>query len=115
MTRKTLIIMLVLIAAGSILLMVLNHFKNPEIGVSFNREADLFLFESKIGFVFLGKFDQKFPGTVTGVERSENSITFKLKNGAIHNYDNFAGYDLKVVRLETKSGEAVYVFRSIDK
>lgn len=85
------------------------------IGKTFNNEAELLFFQKQHGYVWLGKFDVEFPGVVSSVRYSKDSISFTKHNGARHSYPGYYGYVLKVVRLTTVSGETIYVFRSENK
>lgn len=84
---------------------------NAEVGKKFAKEKQLVKFQENLGFVPLGKFNVRFPATIASVETAKNEITFEFKNTQ-HNYPDFNGYELKVVRLKTKRDEGVYVFRS---
>lgn len=114
MDRKLLaVIALMLLMIGSIGF-YFSFFK--EVGGTFAQESDLMRFQNERGFEFLGKFNVIFPATVTEIETARDAISFQIKNGSRHNYDNYGGYDLKVVRLDNGgTGETVFVFRSKEK
>lgn len=109
--RKIRLLTLAAVAAIALLF----YFRHDEKGMAFSDEPALFEYQRNAGYEFLGKFDEKFPGVVTAVEYSRHSINFKLAGGAYHNYNNYDGYDLKVVRFATPAGEMVYVFRSRER
>lgn len=61
------------------------------------------------GFVPVGRFGESWPASIVEVREQDDRIEFTRSNGQPHVYQGFEGYRLRVVRLESRSGEEVIV------
>lgn len=86
-----------------------------EIGQTFQSLSDFLHYQEPLGFVFLGRFQDRWPASIAEGETARHRIIFDL-NGTPHSYPGYEGYTLKVVRLRTSEGnEAVVVLRSVQR
>lgn len=88
------------------------------VGRSYTRLADLQHAMEDGGWVLVGKVGALTPGKpakVTESREAEDKIAVRLKDGVLHEYDGFAGYDLKAVRLAAGGSEMAVIFRSREK
>lgn len=118
MDRRSPLQLLALFITALVIYSGYDHFvlsKDPQIGRRFESELELLQFQSGIGYVFLGKFDDKFPAEISSVQTAWDFVEFQLRNGVRHNYKGYDGYGLKVVRLKNAGGESVFVFRTAEK
>nr|WP_319776188.1 hypothetical protein [uncultured Sphaerochaeta sp.] len=74
-------------------------------------------YENEEGFIFLGRFQDVWPAEITCVEKEMNEITFVLPDGTPHTYSGFEGYELKVVKFNSKKWKKkfIVVLRSKEK
>jgi hypothetical protein len=87
-----------------------------EVGQTYDNLDSLIGDQAERGYVKLGLFHEAWPATVKNVQTAMNEIEFKLKDGGPQKYPGYTGYELKVIRMETKEGkETVAVFRSEKK
>lgn len=83
---------------------------------SFNSYAEFIESQQSQGFVFLGRFDDRWPAEIIEERTAMNEISFRRGDGTKHTYPKYDGYELKVVRLRTdQNTEAVVVLRSKEK
>ncbi len=83
---------------------------------SFDSYDEFLKDQEEKGFVFLGRFKDEWPAKIIEERSAMNEISFEMKDGGKHRYPGYDGYKLKMVRLETSSGnEAVVVLRSKEK
>ncbi|MHC4550388.1 MAG: hypothetical protein ACYTEZ_16590 [Planctomycetota bacterium] len=68
------------------------------------------------GFVVLGQFGSSWPATVVEEREARDVISFTRANGTPHNYPGYAGFTLKLMRLEGEDGgEVILVLRSKER
>ena len=85
------------------------------VGTRFASIEDLVNDQLAAGYVKVGSFGNRWPATVTEIDKDKNEIKFILQDGTPHRYDKFNGYDMKMVRLMAGNQETVVVFRSRQK
>jgi len=85
------------------------------LGERFDALADLDRDQLAVGFVRVGRFGEAWPARVVEVRSELGGISFTRRNGTTHSYGEFAGYTLKIVRLEGGAGECIAVYRSQSK
>ena len=65
------------------------------------------------GFVQVGRFGESWPATIVEIRVQEDRIEFTRSNGQPHIYQGFAGFRMKMIRLNSRSGaEVIVVYRS---
>ncbi len=65
------------------------------------------------GFVQVGRFGESWPATIIEVREQDDRIEFTRSNGQPHIYQGFAGFRMKMIRLNSRSGaEVIVVYRS---
>lgn len=64
------------------------------------------------GFVRTGYFGKYWPATVAEIAADIGEISFVRQAGTRHNYWNFDGYDMRMIRLRAGDKETIVVFLS---
>jgi len=85
------------------------------IGERYNSLKELDADLKAAGFVRVGTFGKFWPASVADIATGRNEIKFVRQNGTPHHYKQFAGYDMKMVRLWRGNKETIVVFRSEEK
>ena len=85
-------------------------------GHAFESQAQVARFANEHGFLVVGTFKRsQWPATVVSIQEANDSISFQLKDGVRHDYRNYQGYALKLLRLEdVNGGETAVLMRSRD-
>jgi hypothetical protein len=81
-------------------------------GQRFAALAELKEQQRESGYVWIGNFGKDWPARVVEITTSRDQISFTRKNGTRHSYTGFAGYTLKMIRLQGRDEEVIVVFRS---
>ena len=85
------------------------------IGERYNTLKELELDLQAAGFVRTGYFGKFWPASVADIATGRDEIKFVRQNGTPHHYKEFAGYNMKMVRLWSGNKETIVVFRSEEK
>ena len=82
----------------------------------FKSLAELTSYEKKEGYVMIGHFGGGWPAEFLTERMFNDKAEIILADGEVHDFDDFAGYKLKVVKLKgERNAEIVVVFRSEKK
>jgi len=85
------------------------------IGERYNTLEELELDLQAAGFVRTGTFGEFWPASVADIATGRDEIKFVRQDGTPQHYKEFAGYDMKMVRLWSGNKETIVVFRSEEK
>ncbi len=86
------------------------------VGVRYASLEELVVDQQVAGYVRTGTFGDHWPAQVIAIQTADDGIGFVRRNGTPHNYTGFAGYRMKVVRLNGPGEqETIVVFRSTNK
>lgn len=109
----SLAVLIVLVVAESLLVELNGPASSSGNPRSFETYEEFITFQEALGYRFLGRFHDFWPAEVSEERTEMNEISFQLSNGTRHTYPKYDGYELKMVRLVSRSGdEGVVVLRS---
>ena len=78
--------------------------------------AELTAYQKKKGFVMIEHFGEGWPAEVVTERRYHDKVDVILANSEAHAFDDYEGYELRVIKLKGKhNAQLVVVFRSEEK
>jgi hypothetical protein len=109
-------VLIVLVVIENVLVQFKDQSPTPAGKQYFETYGEFITYQESLGYLFLGRFQDQWPAEIIEERTAMNEIAFQLANGAQHQYPDFDGYELKLIRLTTSQGaEAVVVLRSAEK
>ena len=100
-------------ALGALLLLAACFETGPK---TFANLSELKTYQGKEGYVEIGRFGDAWPAKMTSEKVYHDRVAVILANQEMHEFGDFEGYKLKVVKLQgDKNAEVVVVFRSQEK
>ena len=94
---------------------ITNRLNSLAVGELYGSLEELVADQEDEGFVKIGYFGKSWPAKVVEIQLDDDAVSFVRKNGVKHNYTNFDGYRMKMVRLISDGRETIVVFRSRQK
>ena len=78
--------------------------------------AELNSYQKKVGYVMIGHFGDAWPAQVVTERQYLDKVNIIMANSETHIFDDFDGYELRVIKLKGKrNAEVVVVYRSQEK